>query len=68
MKNVNYIDFGTSFRAQIYGAIHISRDQPRVGGGYQMIIFDHKEGGGGQANYHRNMLMDICGGGYIIIT
>ena len=27
-----------------------------------MIIFDHKEGGGGQANDHRIMLMYICGG------
>ena len=27
-----------------------------------MIIFDHKEGGGGQANDQRMMLMDICGG------
>jgi len=28
-----------------------------------MIIFDHKEGGGGQANDHRIMLIHLCGGG-----
>ena len=42
-------------------AIHISRDQPRGVGGSQMIIFDHKEGGGGLENDHRIMLMDKCG-------
>ena len=26
-----------------------------------MIIFNHKEGRGGQANDHRSMLMNICG-------